>query len=120
MIMRLMCKSKIHRARIKKVDMHYEGSIGIDKSIMAAADILPYEMVHVLNVTNGARFETYAITERQGSGVVALYGAAAHLGALDDIVIILTYALLDEKAAKTLKPGIVRVDSANRITRRKS
>ena len=118
--MRLMCKSKIHRARIKKADMHYEGSIGIDKAIMAAADILPFEMVHVLNVTSGARFETYAIEERPGSGMVALYGAAAHLGEVGDILIILSYALLDEKAARAIKPRIVRVDSENRIARKRS
>ena len=116
--MRLMCKSKIQRVRIKKVDLHYEGSIGIDAAIMKAADIIPYEMVHVLNVSNGSRFETYAIKEKLDSGVVALYGAEAHLGKIGDILIILSYAVLDEKASKALEPKIVSVDSDNMILRR--
>lgn len=114
-MMRLMCKSKIHRARIRKVEVHYEGSIGIDRKLMDAANIIPYEKVHVLNVNSGARFETYAIMEEAGSGTIALYGAAAHLGKRGDILIILSYALFDEKDAKVLKPRRVYVDRQNRI-----
>jgi aspartate 1-decarboxylase len=114
-MMRLMCKSKIHRVRVKRADLHYEGSIGIDKNLLKAANIIPYEMVHVLNVNNGARFETYAIEEKAGSGMIALYGAAAHLGEVGDILIILSYALLQDEAAKTLKPKLVFVDGNNEI-----
>jgi aspartate 1-decarboxylase len=117
-MMRLMCKSKIHRVRIKKVDLHYEGSIGIDKDLLKAADIIPYEMVHVLNVNNGARFETYAIEEKAGSGTIALYGAAAHLGEVGDLLIILSYSLLEDREARALRPRLVFVNSNNKIIRR--
>ncbi len=116
--MRSMCKSKLHRVRVKKVDLHYEGSIGIDASLLRAADIIPYEMVHVLNVTSGARFETYAIEEKAGTGTVALYGAAAHLGEVSDILIILSYALVDESGAKVLRPRLVFVNRDNKIVRK--
>ena len=117
-MIRLMCKSKIHRVRIKKVDLHYEGSIGIDKDLLKAANIIPYEKVHVLNVTNGARFETYAIEEKAGSGMVALYGAAAHLGEVGDILIILSYGLIEDKKSGKLKPNFILVDAGNKIVRK--
>ena len=113
-MMRFMCKSKLHRVRIKKVDLHYEGSIGIDKNLLRAANIIPYEMVHVLNVNNGARFETYAIEEKAGSGAIGLYGAAGHLGKVGDLVIILSYGLIDDAAAKGVKLKAITVDSNNR------
>ena len=116
--MRLMCKSKIHRVRIKKVDLHYEGSIGIDKNLMEAANIIPYEMVHVLNVNNGARFETYAIEEPALSGMVALYGAAAHMGEVGDILIILSYGLVEEGETGKFKPHLILVDADNKIVRK--
>jgi len=115
--MRLMCKSKIHRARVTKVDVHYEGSIGIDAALLRKADILPYEMVQVVNVNTGARFETYAIKERSGSGAVALYGGAARLGKIGDILILLSYTMVNEVAAKKIRPTVVRVDSRNAIKR---
>ena len=92
-MLRMMCKSKIHRARITKADLHYDGSIGIDKLLMKRADIYPGEIVQVVNVNNGSRFETYAIEEKAGSGIIGLYGAAAHLGKVGDLVIILSYGL---------------------------
>jgi aspartate 1-decarboxylase len=114
-MLRVMCKAKIHRATITKVDMHYEGSIGIDKGLLKASDIYPGEVVQVVNVNNGSRFETYAFEERSGSGTIGLYGAAAHLGKVGDIVIILSNCLLEEKKARTLKMRRVLVDPKNRI-----
>ena len=110
-----MCKSKIHRARITKVDLHYAGSIGIDKSLLKASNIYPNEIVQVVNINNGARFETYVIEEPASSGAIGLYGAAAHLGKVGDLVIILSYGLLDDGHAKKLKLTAVKVDEKNRI-----
>lgn len=114
-MLRAMCKSKIHRATITKVDLHYDGSIGIDKNLMSAADILPNEIVQVVNVNNGARFETYAIEESAGSGAIGLYGAAAHLGRAGDLVIILSYGYVEDGKAGLVKLKLVRVDGKNRI-----
>jgi len=111
---RIMCKSKIHRVKITKVDLHYEGSIGIDKDLLERADICPGEIVQVVNINNGSRFETYAIEEAAGSGDVGLYGAAAHLGKTGDLIIILSNCLVEEKSAKRLKMKVVRVNSRNR------
>lgn len=110
-----MCKSKIHRATITKVDLHYEGSIGIDKLLLKAADICPGEIVQVVNINNGSRFETYAIEEAAGSGTIGLYGAAAHLGKTGDLVIILSNCYLEDERAKKLKLIAVKVDSKNRL-----
>ena len=112
---RMMCKSKIHRARITKVDLHYDGSIGIDKDLLAAADIYPNEIVQVVNINNGTRFETYAIEEPAGSGIIGLYGAAAHLGKIGDLVIILSYALMDDKASRGLRLNTIKVNSKNAV-----
>ena len=114
--MRTILKSKIHRATVTEADMHYQGSITIDDALMEAADILPYEKVAVLDVTNGARLETYAIKGERGSGIICLNGAAAHLIHKDDIVIILTYASMSDDEARGFKPKAVFVDSANKIT----
>ena len=110
-----MCKAKIHRARITKADLHYEGSIGIDKDLLKASDIYPGEVVQVVNVNNGSRFETYAFEEKAGSGTIGLYGAAAHLGKAGDIVIILSNCLVDDKKARAIRMKRVLVDSKNRI-----
>jgi aspartate 1-decarboxylase len=115
---RMMCKSKIHRARVTKVALHYEGSIGIDKDLLKAGDIYPNEIVQVLNIANGARFETYAIEEEAGSGTIGLYGAAAHLGKVGDLVIILSYGLLDDERSRGVKLKTVKVDRDNRILNR--
>lgn len=114
-MLRMMCKSKIHRAVITKVDLHYEGSIGIDKSLLEKADICSGEIVQVVNINNGSRFETYAIEEGAGSGAIGLYGAAAHLGKAGDIIIILSYGLIEDKEARHLKMKVVKVASGNKI-----
>lgn len=117
--MRTMLKSKIHRARVTDGNIDYEGSITIDKKLMEAADILPFEQVQVLNVNNGARFSTYAIEGRENSGEICLNGAAARLVAKGDIVIILTYADMDDEEARHYQPRLVYVDEKNRIVRTK-
>ena len=115
--MRTVLKSKIHRARVTQADLHYEGSITIDADLMEAADVLPYEQVHVLNVDNGARLMTYAIEGSRGSGEICINGAAAHLVHPRDTVIILTYRTATDEEARALKPSLVYVDEFNRITR---
>ena len=113
--MRIMLKSKIHRAKVTAGNIYYEGSITVDKLLMEAGDILPYERVEVLNINNGARFSTYAIEGEKGSGEICLNGAAARLVTKDDIVIILTYHEVPEEEAAKVSPRMVYVDSANRI-----
>jgi aspartate 1-decarboxylase len=113
--MRTMLKSKIHRARVTQVDLDYEGSITIDKSLMEASDVLPFERVEVLNVNNGARFGTYAIEGEANSGIIGINGAAARLVAKGDIVLILSYCRVPDDEAISITPSIVRVDSQNRI-----
>jgi aspartate 1-decarboxylase len=113
--MRTMLKSKIHRARVTDANINYEGSISIDSKLMAKADILPYEQVHVLNVNNGARFTTYAIEGEAGSGCICLNGAAARLAVKGDIVIILSYMTVPEEQVKAFKPQIVHVNEKNTI-----
>ena len=117
--MRAMLKSKIHRARVTQTNIDYEGSITIDKVLLDAADILPFERVEVLNINNGARFTTYAIGGPANSGVIGLNGAAARLASRGDTVIILTYTQLTDSEAITLTPRLVYVDSQNRITHTK-
>ena len=113
--MRTMLKSKIHRARVTDANIDYEGSVTIDSKLMAKADILPYEQVHVLNVNNGARFTTYAIEGEAGSGCICLNGAAARLAVKGDIVIILSYTTVPEEEVKDFKPKIVHVNEKNAI-----
>lgn len=115
--MRTMLKSKIHRARVTEVNLDYEGSIAIDGLLMEAADILPYEMVHVLDLNNGARFETYAIEGERGSGELCINGAAARLVSKGDTVIILSYRLVSDEEAQTTKPKKVYVDERNAIVK---
>ncbi len=103
--MRNMMKSKIHRARVTEANINYEGSITIDSRLMKAADIVPYEQVHVLNVNNGARFTTYAIEGPEGRGDICLNGAAARLGMKGDIVIIITYTQMSEAELVNYHPG---------------
>jgi len=118
--MRVMLKSKIHRARVTHANIEYEGSISIDKKLMEAADILPFEQVHVLNITNGARFETYAIEAEAGSGEIGIQGAAARLASAGDKVIILTYRQVEEAELQNHHPTRVYVDEKNVITEVKS
>lgn len=112
---RVMLKGKIHRARVTEHNLHYEGSITIDETLMEAAGILPYEQVQVYNVSNGNRFETYAIRGERGSGVIGINGAAAHLAREGDIIIIASYAILDEEELKDHRPRLVYVDEDNKI-----
>jgi aspartate 1-decarboxylase len=113
--MRTMMKSKIHRARVTQVDLDYEGSITIDRALMEASDILPFERVEVLNINNGARFNTYAIVGEANSGIIGINGAAARLVAKGDIVLILSYSQVPDDEAINITPSIVRVDNQNRI-----
>ena len=114
--MRMMLKSKIHRATVTDANINYEGSITIDTKLMKAADIVAYEQVHVLNVNNGARFTTYAIEGKEGSGDICLNGAAARLGVKGDLVIILTYTDIPDSQLKDYRPCIVHVNTKNEIT----
>jgi aspartate 1-decarboxylase len=113
--MRVMLKSKIHRARVTGVDLDYEGSISIDRNLMDEADILPYEQVQVLNINNGARFTTYAIEAERGSGEIGIRGAAARLAAIGDIIIILAYCHVENEEARNFTPTLVYVDARNNI-----
>jgi len=117
--MRIMLKSKIHRARVTSVNIDYEGSVIIDRELMEAADILPYEQVQILNINNGARFSTYAIEGARGSGEIGLNGAAARLADKGDIVIILTYCHVDDAEARDYLPRLVYVDAKNNIVETK-
>jgi aspartate 1-decarboxylase len=113
--MRTMLKSKIHRARVTRCNVDYEGSITIDKDLIEAADLLAYEKVDVLDINNGARFHTYVIEGERGSGEICLNGAAARIVAKGDIVIILSYHVVTDDEAVTATPRLVYVDSENRI-----
>jgi aspartate 1-decarboxylase len=108
-----MMKGKIHRATITRCDLHYEGSISIDAALMEQSGILPNEQVDVLDITNGARFTTYAIEADAGSGMIGVNGAAARLVQLGDLVIVIAYAQMDEAEAKGFHPGVVLVNEKN-------
>ncbi|MEU0692330.1 aspartate 1-decarboxylase [Streptomyces uncialis] len=112
-MLRTMFKSKIHRATVTHADPHYVGSVTIDADLLDAADLLPGELVHLVDITNGARLETYVIEGERGSGVIGVNGAAAHLVHPGDLVIIISYAQVDDAEARTLKPRVVHVDGAN-------
>lgn len=113
--MRLMLKSKIHRATVTQADLHYVGSVAIDAALMEAADLIEGEQVVIADITNGARLETYAITAPPGSGTITINGAAAHLVNPGDLVIIMSYCMLEDAEARALKPRVVHVDANNRI-----
>jgi aspartate 1-decarboxylase len=115
MTSRSMFKSKIHRATITQADLDYEGSLTIDSDLLDAADIVPWEEVHVWNVTRGTRLSTYAIEGERGSGVICINGAAAHHNKPGDLVIIATFAQISEDAVRTHRPKVVLVDEKNRI-----
>ncbi|MFE5401868.1 aspartate 1-decarboxylase [Streptomyces sp. NPDC056580] len=114
-MLRTLLKSKIHRATVTQADLHYVGSVTIDADLLDAADLLPGELVHIVDVTNGARLETYVIQGERGSGVVGINGAAAHLVHPGDLVIIISYAQVTDAEARELKPRVVHVDAENRI-----
>ena len=111
---RFVLKSKIHRARLTGTDLDYEGSIAIDRDLLDAADMLPGEQVHVLNLNNGERMVTYAIEAPAGSRTIALNGPAARLGLIGDLVIVLSYCVVSDEEAGSLKPTVVLVDQQNR------
>ena len=114
-MMRIMMKSKIHRATVTQADLHYVGSVAIDADLLDAADLLEGEQVAIVDITNGARIETYVIPAARGSGVIGINGAAAHLVHPGDLVIIMSYAILDDAEARALKPTVVHVDEHNRV-----
>ena len=112
---RTMFKSKIHRATVTQADLHYVGSLTIDQDLMDAADLLPGEQVHVVDIDNGARLETYLIAGERGSGVIGINGAAARLVQPGDLVIIISYAQLSDAQAREFEPRVVHVDRSNKI-----
>ena len=112
---RTIFKSKIHRATVTHADLDYEGSVTLDADLMRAADILPYEQVAIWNVTRGSRLETYALEGPAGSGVVCVNGAAAHHNRPGDLVIVATFAEMEEAEARAHQPTVVVVDEQNRI-----
>lgn len=111
---RRLMKSKIHRATITAADLHYEGSLTLDTELMAAADLVEYEEIQVVNVNNAQRFTTYVIPGPAGSGVVQLNGAAARLGMVGDLVILIAYGDIEETDRAAFEPAVVFVDGANR------
>jgi aspartate 1-decarboxylase len=109
-----LLKGKIHRATVTQCDLHYEGSISVDSTLLERAGILPHEQVDVLNINNGNRFTTYAIPAPAGSGTIGINGAAARLAQKDDLVIIIAYARMEEAEAKVWQPRVLLVDSNNK------
>jgi aspartate 1-decarboxylase len=114
-MLRSMLKSKLHRLKVTAADLDYEGSITLDPALLKAADILPFEAVHVWNITQGTRFQTYAMQGEPGTGVVCINGAAARLTKPGDLIIVATFVDLEDAAAKKLQPKIVLVDGENRV-----
>jgi aspartate 1-decarboxylase len=112
---RIVLKSKIHRAVLTGTNIDYEGSITVDPLLLEAADILPFEQVHVLNLNNGSRLITYAIEGERGSGIMELNGPAARAGLAGDIIVVLTYANVDEKEVAAHRPKVILVDEKNRL-----
>ncbi|PZQ44583.1 MAG: aspartate 1-decarboxylase [Micavibrio aeruginosavorus] len=108
-----MLKSKIHRATVTQCDLHYEGSLTIDVALMEASGIIAHEQIDVLNINNGARFTTYAIEGKRGSGIIGVNGAAARLAQNGDMIIVCSYGSMDAVEAKTFEPTVVFVDESN-------
>jgi len=114
-MIRILCKSKLHRATVTASNLEYEGSLTVDKELLAAADILPYERVQVVNINNGARFETYIIEGESGSGTICVNGAAARLAEPGDKVIIISYGMVGQEEVKDFTPRIILLDEKNSI-----
>ena len=112
-----MFKSKIHRATVTHADLHYVGSVTVDADLLDAADILPGELVSIVDVTNGARLETYTIAGERGSGVIGINGAAAHLVGVGDLVILMSYAQMDDAEARAYVPAVVHVNGRNAMVK---
>jgi aspartate 1-decarboxylase len=115
-MLRTMMKSKIHRATVTQADLHYVGSVTVDEDLLDAADLLPGELVHIVDITNGARLETYTIAGERGSGVIGINGAAARLVQPGDLVILIGYGQMETAEARAHRPHVVFVDADNRIT----
>ncbi|MEK6589982.1 MAG: aspartate 1-decarboxylase [Nitrospinota bacterium] len=113
---RIMLKSKIHHGRVTDANINYEGSIEIDNKLLKLADILPFEQVHVYDINNGKRFETYVIEGESGSGIISVNGAAARLVSIGDLLIIASYAIIDEEEARVIKPAIIKLEGKNRLS----
>ena len=116
-MMRIMMKSKIHRATVTQADLHYVGSITIDADLLDAADLVEGEQVAIVDITNGARLETYVIPAPRGSGIIGINGAAARLVHAGDLVIIISYGMFDDAEARRLQPRVVHVDDSNRVVK---
>jgi aspartate 1-decarboxylase len=116
-MMRVMMKSKIHRATVTEADLNYVGSLTIDRDLMEAADLLPNERVQIVNNNNGERLETYVIEGARGSGIICMNGAAARLAHPGDIIIVISYAMMEEKEARVHQPKVVLVDKTNQVAR---
>ena len=114
-MLRIMLKSKIHMATVTETILDYEGSIGIDRNLIEAVGLLPFEKVEIANIDNGNRFETYVIEAPAGSGTISLNGAAARQAATGDRIIIMCYALMDETEVEALSPEIIILNSENKI-----
>ena len=114
-MLRTMMKSKIHRATVTQADLNYVGSVTVDEDLLDAADLLPGELVHIVDVTNGARLETYTIAGQRGSGVVGINGAAARLVHPGDVVILIAYGQMETAEARPFAPSVVFVDDANSV-----
>ena len=114
-MLRTMFHAKIHRATVTEANLHYVGSVTVDQDLLDAAGILPGELVAIVDITNGARLETYTIAGERGSGVVGINGAAAHLVHPGDLVILIAYAQMEDAEARTFVPSVVHVDAENRI-----
>ncbi|MDF5758928.1 aspartate 1-decarboxylase [Spongiactinospora sp. TRM90649] len=114
-MLRTMLTAKIHRATVTQADLHYVGSLTIDEDLMDAAGLLPGEQVHVVDIDNGARLVTYAITGPRGSGVIGVNGAAARLVQAGDLVIIIAYGQMEDAEARAFRPCVVHVDRSNRV-----
>jgi aspartate 1-decarboxylase len=113
-----LCKSKLHKAVVTEAVLDYEGSITIDENLMRESNLLPYEMVQVLNQNNGERFETYVLVGEAGSGTICLNGPAARLGEVGDVLIIISYCILEEGDAKKHKPKLIFLDEKNRVAKK--
>ena len=116
-MMRVMMKSKIHRAMVTQADLDYVGSVTLDSALMEAADLLEGEQVAIVDITNGARIETYVIPGERGSGVIGINGAAAHLVHPGDLVIIISYGMMSDAEARALQPKVVHVNEQNQIVK---
>jgi aspartate 1-decarboxylase len=114
-MMRTMMTSKIHRATVTQADLHYVGSVTVDEDLLDAANLLPGELVHIVDIDNGARLQTYTIAGERGSGVIGINGAAAHLVHPGDLVILIAYGVMEDAEARTFQPSVVFVDADNRV-----